>query len=104
LYAGWFWTYLAFALITVTGKYFIKDISIKNIVIAVIVATVVHWLIANVGMCVQENQFTLSLYWQKLVSSITYELRFMAGTALYSALMFGSFELLQKRYPSLRLI
>lgn len=104
LYAGWYWTYLAFALITLAGKYFIKDVAVKNIVIAVIAATVIHWLIANVGMCVQENQFTASLYWQKLVSSITYELRFMAGTALYTGIMFGAFELLQRRYPSLRLI
>jgi hypothetical protein len=104
LYAGWYWTYMAFALITLAGKYFIKDVAVKNIVIAVVASTVIHWLVANVGMCVQENQFTASLYWQKLVSSITYELRFMAGTALYTGIMFGAFELLQRRYPSLRLI
>jgi hypothetical protein len=101
LYAGWYWTYLAFVLITLAGKYLIKDIAIKNIVIAVVAATVIHWLVANVGMCVQENQFTASLYWQKLLSSITYELRFMAGTAFYCAIMFGGFELLQRRFPAL---
>lgn len=104
LYAGWFWTYLAFAMITLAGKFFIKDVTLKNIVIAVVAATFIHWIVANVGMCIQENQFTLSLYGQKLLSSINYELRFMAGTALYTALMFGAFELLQRRYPSLRLI
>jgi hypothetical protein len=104
LYAGWYWTYMAFALITLAGKYFIKEINVKNIITAVIVATVIHWLVANVGMCVQENQFTFALYWQKLMSSITYELRFMAGTALFAAMMFGAFEFLQKKFPSLKLI
>ena len=104
LYAGWYWTYFAFALITLAGKYFIKNVTIKNIAVAVVAATVIHWLVANVGMCVQENQFTFALYGQKLLSSITYELRFLAGTGIYAALMFGTFELLQKRYPSLRLI
>lgn len=104
LYAGWYWTYLAFALITIVGKYIIKDVTVRNIVIAVVAATFIHWIVANIGMCVQENQFTLSLYAQKLISSITYEIRFMAGTALYTGIMFGAFELLQKRFPSLRLI
>lgn len=103
LYAGWYWTYLAFALITLAGKYFIKDITVKNIIVAVIAATVIHWLVANISMCVQENQFTASLYWQKLLSSVTYELRFMAGTAIFTAIMFGAFELLQKRFPGLKL-
>jgi hypothetical protein len=101
LYSGWYWTYSAFVLITLVGKFLISDISIKNIVVAVISATIIHWLVANVGMCVQENQFSLALYGQKLLSSITYELRFMAGTAVYSGIMFGTFELLQKRNPSL---
>lgn len=104
LYAGWYWTYLAFILITLAGKYLIKNVAVKNIAVAVIAATVIHWLVANVGMCVQENQFTIALYGQKLLSSITYELRFLAGTGIYTALMFGTFELLQKSYPSLRLI
>src|ERR1044072_7516480 len=42
LYTGWFWTYGAFALMTVAGKLIIRDITIKNIVIAVIVATCIH--------------------------------------------------------------
>ncbi len=50
LYSGWYWTYLAFILITLTGKFLIKDIAVKNIVIAVITATVIHWLVANIGM------------------------------------------------------
>jgi len=104
LYAGWYWTYFAFVLITLAGKYFIKNVSVKNVAVAAIAATIIHWLVANVGMCVQENQFTFSIYSQKLLSSITYELRFLAGTAVYAALMFGAFELLQKRFPSLRLI
>jgi len=104
LYSGWYWTYLAFALITLAGRYFIRQINVRNVVTAVVAATVIHWLVANVGMCVQENNFTMALYAQKLMSSVTYELRFLAGTGVFSVIMFGGFELLQKRFPSLRLI
>jgi uncharacterized protein DUF6580 len=102
LYAGWFWTYAAFALIVIGGKLIFNTVNLKNIVIAVICATSLHWLISNFGMCIRENQFSASMYGEKLISSLPYELRFLAGTALFSAILFGGFELLLKRYPALR--
>src|SRR5689334_22653390 len=49
LYVGWFWTYAAFALIAIAGKLIIKEVTIKNIAIATVVATLIHWLISDVG-------------------------------------------------------
>jgi hypothetical protein len=71
-------------------------------VIAVVAATVIHWIVSDIGMCVMENNFTMQLYVQKLVTAIPYELKFMAGTAIFSAIMFGAFEFLQRKYPSLQ--
>jgi hypothetical protein len=99
LYAGWYWTYAAFALIIVAGKFLLRKIILANIVVGVIAATVIHWLVANLGLCVQENNLSLAMYANKLGTSISYELRFFAGTALYSAVMFGGFALLSKKYP-----
>ena len=103
LYSGWEWTYLAFALITLAGKFILRYVNIKQVVLAVLAATFIHWIVSDLGMCIQENRFTASLYIEKLVSAVSYELRFMAGTALYSAILFGGFELLAKKYPLLRI-
>ena len=101
LYSGWYWTYAAFALITIAGKFIIRNVNIKNMVIAVLTSTVIHWLVSDLGLCIQENQFSAGLYLEKLGTAIPYELRFLAGTALYSTIMFGLFEFLSKKYPSL---
>jgi hypothetical protein len=102
LYTGWFWTYLSFALMAMTGKLIIKDVTIKNIAIGVVVATCIHWLISDIGGCLKEEHLSLTLYAQRLITAIPYEWMFMAGTAIYSAVMFGLFELLQQRFVSLK--
>jgi hypothetical protein len=102
LYGGWFWTYAAFALMTIAGKLIIRNITIKNIAIATIVATLIHWLISDIGACMLEHNLTLAFYLQRLVTAIPYEWRFFGGTAIFSAIMFGLFEYLQRRYTSLK--
>jgi hypothetical protein len=102
LYNGWVWTYGAFALMAIAGKLIIRDIKVKNIAIAVVVSTLIHWLVSDIGGCLAENKFTLSVYATRLITAIPYELRFLGGTALYSALLFGLFEWLQTKYTSLK--
>lgn len=120
LYSGWVWTYLAFALMTIAGKLIIRSKEEKfiNIVIAgrrfnfnmialkvgtaVIVSTLIHWLISDIGGCIADNKFTFSVYVERLITAIPYELQFLYGTAFFSALLFTSFELLQKRYTVLK--
>lgn len=102
LYNGWVWTYGAFALMTIAGKLIIREITIKNIVIAVIVSTLIHWLVSDIGACIVEKEFTFALYTQRLIAAIPYEWRFLGGTALYSGMLFGLFEWLQTRYKSLK--
>jgi Family of unknown function (DUF6580) len=103
LYTGWYWTYGAFALMTIAGKLIIKDVTPRRIFLAVITATLIHWLVSDIGGCLGENslQASLSLYILRLTTAIPYELRFLAGTAIYGAIMFGIFEWIQRRYPRL---
>lgn len=102
LYTGWFWTYGAFALMAIAGKLIIKEVSVKNIVIATVVATLIHWLVSDIGGCLAEEKLSFTVYIQRLITAIPYEWRFLGGTAIYSAIMFGSFEWLQKKYTSLK--
>ncbi|HEX6430881.1 MAG TPA: DUF6580 family putative transport protein [Niastella sp.] len=102
LYNGWVWTYGAFALMTIAGKLIIREISVKNIFIAVIVSTLIHWLVSDIGSCIVEKEFTFSLYTKRLIDAIPYEWRFLGGTAIYSGILFGLFEWLQRKYTSLK--
>lgn len=102
LYNGWVWTYGAFALMTIAGKLIIRETSVKNIFIAVVVSTLIHWLVSDIGACIVEKEFTFSLYTKRLIDAIPYEWRFLGGTAIYSAILFGLFEWLQTKYTSLR--
>ena len=102
LYSGWYWTYGAFALMTIAGKLIIRNITVTNIAIATIVATLIHWLVSDIGGCIINNHFTFSVYSARLTTAIPYEWRFLGGTAIYSAIMFGVFEWLQTKYTVLK--
>ncbi len=105
LYPGWYWTYLAFALMTLAGKWMVKEVKVKNIAAAALVSTVIHWLVSDIGAWQMGTLYpkTFQGYLDALVAAIPYEGRFLAGTAIYSAVMFGTLVWLQKRYPRLRL-
>lgn len=102
LYPGWFWTYSAFALMAVAGKLIIKDVTVKNIAIAVVVTTLIHWLVSDIGACAVEKNFSVGMYTARLITAIPYEWRFLGGTAIYSTVMFGLFEWLQHKYVVLK--
>ncbi len=99
LYYGWYWTYAAFALMVIAGKLIVKDVTIKHMVIGVVTVTLIHWLVSDIGGCLKEENINnmLTVYGQRLLTAIPYELRFLAATTIYSTVMFGSFEWLQKK-------
>jgi hypothetical protein len=39
-----------------------------------------------------------------LVAAIPFELNFLAGTVVYSAILFGAFEWMKKRYSALQIV
>lgn len=103
--------YFAFSMIVFIGIVFIKKVKAKNIAIASLLSTVSFWLIADFAVWVGggtdiRTQLPLSrdlsglmqCYWQ----GFPYMINFLLGTLFYSAIMFGAFELMQKRYPVLK--
>ncbi len=105
LYEGFYWTYGSFALIALAGKWIIKKASVKNIVLASFVAVLIHWIGTSPGCFMVEGSIypkTFSGYLTSLVAAIPYERNFLIGTLVYSIVLFGGFEWLQKRYSSLQ--
>jgi len=110
MYDGWYWIYGIFALIVWYGKVLLQKVSVKNVLVAALVASLTHWLLADtsvwlVGGTDLRTNLPLSrdfAGWQQcILQGVPYMRNFLAGTLVYSAVLFGGFEWLQSRYPKL---
>ncbi len=99
------WTYLAIALMVLVGRLMLKKISVINLMASIITIVLIHWLITDIGPWYKNPQYTQNLagYWNCLLKAIPFEVRFLEGTLLYGALLFGAFELLKVKFPVLKL-
>ena len=110
LYGGWGWIYASFALMVLIGNY-VKKVTVKSVVVAAVAAALTHWIVSDFGVWLgggtdittgrpftrDANGLAMCYY-----LAIPYMRNMLIGNLLYSALLFGGFELLQKRYPRLQ--
>ncbi|MBC8151932.1 MAG: hypothetical protein H7Z72_03385 [Bacteroidetes bacterium] len=110
MYKGWYWIYGIFALIVVYGNVLIQKVSVRNVVLAALVASVSHWVLADTSVWLSGGldlrtglplSRDFSGWWQCLVQGIPFMRNFLAGTLAYGAVLFGGFEWLQMRFPKL---
>ncbi|QEC40944.1 DUF6580 family putative transport protein [Pseudobacter ginsenosidimutans] len=104
-YEGFYWTYISYALMAVAAKFIIRKVTVSNIIIASLAGTLIHWIGTSPGCFMIENSMypkTWAGYFTSLVAAIPYERNFLIGTLVYSGVLFGGFELLQRRYSALR--
>ena len=100
LYSGWYWVYGAFALMVVAGRLLLRDVSVKNVLIASLTITFIHWLVTDLGVWMGSSYYpqTMAGFWTCLAAAIPFERNFLLGTLFYGGSMFGGFEWLLKRY------
>lgn len=102
LYEGWYWTYIAFALMVLVTRLISKKVNVLNFVMGTLAVVLIHWIVTDLGVWYGSNYpQTLAGFWAVLVLAIPFELRFLYGTVAYGILMFGAFELLKVKYPVL---
>lgn len=104
-YEGFYFTYGSFALIALAGKWIIKKVSFRNIGLASLTAVLIHWIGTSPGCFVIEGSqyaYTWTGYFTSLVAAIPYERNFLVGTLVYSGILFGGFEWLQRRFTVLQ--
>lgn len=108
LYEGWYWVYGAFALIVFVGDWFIRKVNVKNVLLACLAASLAHWLITDLGVWLaggldlttgQPYTRDLSGFLNCYYLALPYFKNFFLGTVFYSAVMFGAFELAQRKLP-----
>lgn len=111
LYEGWYWTYIAFGTMVLIGQC-IKKVSFTSVVAGAVAAALSHWIITDVavwmsgGLDITTGQpYTRDLHGliQCHVLAIPFMKNMLIGNLVYGGVLFGGFEYLQKRYPSLQL-
>lgn len=105
LYGGWYWTYGAFALMTLAAKWMAKKITVVSVLTSALVLVFIHWIVSDVGVWIGGALYpqTFMGFVACLIAAIPYELNLLAGTLLYSAILFGSFGWMQRKYPVLQM-
>lgn len=108
LYQGWYWVYGTFVLIVFFGQWIIKKVTVGNVLMASIAASLAHWIITD--FWVWQMGCTTTVYtkdWNGFV--LCYKMAipclqgFLLGTLAYSAVFFGIFEIAQRQFPVLKL-
>ncbi|MDQ6903326.1 MAG: hypothetical protein M3139_09985 [Bacteroidota bacterium] len=102
-YHGAYWIYGAFVLMVIAGKYVLRNVTVKNILLSAFAITFIHWVIADLGVWSAGSLYpkTISGWWACMAAAIPFERNFLCGTLLYAAVMFGSFAWMKTKYPSL---
>lgn len=109
-YDGFGWVYGTFAFLVLLGTVITRQVSFKNMLVAAVIASLTHWLVTDFGVWLSGgiNPFTglpypktLEGYWICLVAALPFLKNFFLGTLFYSTLLFGGYELAQRRFPIL---
>lgn len=110
MYGSWYWVYGGFVLIVLMGRFFLKKVSVKNVLLTGIGSTLVYWMIVDFGVFVfgctdittgQTMNHSFASLIKCYAQGAPYMKNFLLGTLVYSGIMFGLFEWMKKLNPSL---
>jgi hypothetical protein len=104
-YEGFYWQYASYILIAVVAFFILKKVSVKNVLIGALSATVIFFVVSNFGVWIGSTAYPRNF--TGLMACYTAAIPFVNGTLisdlLYSTILFGSFALAQKQLPVLKL-
>jgi len=103
LYSGWYWVYGAFVLMTITGRWIMKTITVNRFLISALVCVFIHWIITDLGVWIGSKTYAqdLSGFMACLINAIPFEWRFLTCKLVYGLILFGLFEWMKRKYPVL---
>jgi hypothetical protein len=97
------WNTIAIVLIVLFGRLFLKKMSVLRGVMGILGATAIFWIISNIGAWLSSGIFPLTF--AGMLENFAFALPFLKnsliGNFAFGAVLFGSFELLTRKYPSL---
>lgn len=112
LYSGWYWTYGSFFLIVLVGEWLKSGSVFKSVFVGGLLAGGLHFVITNFGVWIGgSTNVTTGLPftkdWAGLVECYTLAIPFfrnmLLGNWIFGAILFGAFELAQRKFPALKI-
>lgn len=104
-YQGFYWTYGAFILIGLIGFVALKRVKIQNLILASLSASIIFFLLSNFGVWASTTMYPKDF--SGLITCYAAGLPFFKNTVMgdfvYTGVLFGAFELAQRRIPFLQL-
>lgn len=102
-YEGFYWQYGSYLLITLTGLFIFRKLNTQRVLTGALTSTTIFFLITNFACF--PGSTTYSQSFSGLMTCYAAGIPFLKGTfpgdLFYSAVLFGSFALLQQRFPVL---
>jgi hypothetical protein len=76
------------------GKDCIDGLLEDRVLASTLTIVLIHWLVSDIGVWYQNPAYTQDLagFWACLVKAIPFEIRFLEGTVIYGALLFGALK------------
>ncbi|QEC51634.1 hypothetical protein EDD80_102158 [Anseongella ginsenosidimutans] len=99
--------YLAFIAVTLTGILLLRKVRVTSVLLAAVAGAVVFWLIVDFASWMWDPLYrtlypgSLSGLLACYAAGFPFFLKMLLGNLVYSALLFGVFELLRRRVPVL---
>lgn len=101
LYDNAWQVYLSYAVIVFFGT-MIKKVNAVKVALGAVCAVVVHWLLTDMTFGSTYYAPGLTGYFQSLAAAIPFEAKMIWGNLLFSAILFGGFELAKRKYTVLQ--
>ncbi len=101
---GMLFIYGSFAMIAILGYYLFKKVSVGRVIGGALGASIIFFVISNFGVWLKSPMYPLNL--EGLIMCYTAAIPFfhntLAGDLIYCSVLFGGYEYLKSRYPSLQ--
>lgn len=93
--------YLSFALIVLLGIVMLKKVSVKNVVLASITASVSFFVITNFGVWALGTMYpkNISGLIECYIAAIPFIQNTLLGDLFFSGIMFGTYEFIKIKFP-----
>ena len=103
-YEDFAWTYGAFALMVLVGRWVKPNQAIGRFIGSSLLIVLIHWIVTDIGVWLGSTTYpqTIEGLWACLLAAIPYERNLLVGTLLYGSILFSVFEWLKYKLPALQ--
>jgi len=102
-HSGMWLVYLSFGLIVLIGMLMLNKVSVKNVIIASLTASLSFFIITNFGVWAFGTMYPKNIIglFECYVAAIPFMQNTILGDLVYSGLLFGIYELIKASNPAL---